>query len=134
MAYDRIPIFDAAKDTPHLTAASPGTGEVLTFDGTTWVPAPTGGAPTAADYLVGTTQAGLSAEIVVGTTPGGELGGTWASPTVDASHSGSTHASLVTSATVEAVGRWEPVQFDDGSSPWPFVYFGDEIVVAFIPT
>lgn len=50
------------------------------------------GAPTTADYLVGTAQGGLSAEIVVGTTPGGELGGTWASPTVDATHSGSTHS------------------------------------------
>ena len=50
-----------------------------------------GGAPDTADYLVGTAQAGLSAEIVVGTTPGGELGGTWASPTVDATHSGSAH-------------------------------------------
>lgn len=42
-----------------------------------------GGAPTTVDYLVGTADAGLSAEIVVGTTPGGELGGTWASPTLD---------------------------------------------------
>ena len=41
-----------------------------------------GGAPTTVDYLVGTTDAGLSAEIVVGTTPGGDLGGTWAAPTV----------------------------------------------------
>lgn len=49
------------------------------------------GAPTTADYLVGTANGSLSAEIVVGTTPGGELGGTWASPTVDATHSGSTH-------------------------------------------
>lgn len=49
------------------------------------------GAPTTADYLVGTADAGLSAEIVVGTSPGGELGGTWASPTVDATHSGSAH-------------------------------------------
>ncbi len=48
-----------------------------------------GGAPTAADYLVGTAQGGLSAEIVVGLTPGGELGGTWDMPTVDATHSGS---------------------------------------------
>lgn len=71
-------------------------GEVLTHTGTgeaSWTAA---GAPTAADYLVGTAQAGLSGEIVVGTTPGGELGGTWASPTVDATHSGSTHtASMV---------------------------------------
>lgn len=50
-----------------------------------------GGAPSTADYLVGTAQGGLSAEIVVGATPGGELGGTWASPTVDATHAGSAH-------------------------------------------
>lgn len=42
-----------------------------------------GGAPTDADYLVGTANGDLSAEIVVGTAPGGELGGTWASPTID---------------------------------------------------
>lgn len=41
------------------------------------------GAPTDADYLVGTASSSLSAEIVVGTTPGGELGNTWASPTLD---------------------------------------------------
>lgn len=41
------------------------------------------GAPDTVDYLVGTADGGLSAEIVVGTTPGGELGGTWASPTID---------------------------------------------------
>ena len=43
------------------------------------------------DFLVGTASAYLSGEIVVGTTPGGELGNTWASPTVDATHSGSAH-------------------------------------------
>lgn len=59
-----------------------------------------GGAPTDADYLVGTANASLSAEIAVGTAPGGELGGTWASPTVDATHSGSTHAA--TQAAAEA--------------------------------
>ena len=41
------------------------------------------GAPTDADYLVGTANGSLSAEIAVGTTPGGELGNTWASPTLD---------------------------------------------------
>jgi hypothetical protein len=56
----------------------------------------TAAAPITADYLVGTAQAGLSAEIVVGTTPGGELGGTWASPTVDATHSGSAHSAFLT--------------------------------------
>jgi hypothetical protein len=58
------------------------------------------GAPASVDYLVGTASGALSAEIVVGTTPGGELGGTWASPTVDATHSGSTHAA--TQAAAEA--------------------------------
>lgn len=58
------------------------------------------GAPTDADYLVGTANAGLSGEIVVGITPGGELGGTWAAPTVDATHSGSAHLALATNAIV----------------------------------
>lgn len=57
------------------------------------------GAPDSADYLVGTAQGGLSAEIVVGATPGGELGGTWGTPTVDATHSGSAHHSAVTVGT-----------------------------------
>ena len=43
------------------------------------------------DFLVGTASGYLSGEIVVGVTPGGELGNTWASPTVDATHSGSAH-------------------------------------------
>ena len=34
-----------------------------------------------------------------GSIPAGELGGTWASPTVDATHSGSSHAALPASAT-----------------------------------
>jgi hypothetical protein len=61
-----------------------------------------GGAPTDADYLVGTANGGLSAEIVVGTSPGGELGGTWASPTVDATHSGSSHAAVQAAAEATA--------------------------------
>jgi hypothetical protein len=52
-----------------------------------------GGAPTTADYLVGTANGSLSAEIVVGATPGGELGNTWASPTVDDTHAGGHHQS-----------------------------------------
>lgn len=55
-------------------------------------PAPGSGAPTTVDYLTGTADGTLSAEIVVGTTPGGELGGTWASPTVDSVHSGTAHS------------------------------------------
>src|SRR3990167_11004296 len=60
-------------------------GATVDQEGTDAVIRVTGGsgAPTTADYLVGTVDAGLSAEIVVGTTPGGELGNTWASPTLD---------------------------------------------------
>lgn len=61
-----------------------------------------GGAPTDVDYLVGTASGSLSAEIVVGTSPGGELGGTWASPTVDATHSGSSHAAVQAAAEATA--------------------------------
>jgi hypothetical protein len=58
------------------------------------------------DFLVGTATGHTAAEIVVGTTPGGELGGTWASPTVDATHSGTSHAGVVT--THEAAGDPHP--------------------------
>jgi hypothetical protein len=67
-------------------------GEQLQTDGAgvlTWESGG-GGAPTDADYLVGTANGSLSAEIVVGTSPGGELGGTWASPTLDDSVSVAT--------------------------------------------
>ena len=67
-------------------------------------------AVTDSDFLVGTATGDLSAEIVVGTAPGGELGGTWASPTVDATHSGTRHAARdqafkPTAATYEAFSR-----------------------------
>lgn len=65
---------------------------------------PSGGAPADATYLVTTSNAELSNEVVVGTTPAGELGGTWASPTVDASHSGSTHAATQAAAEATAAG------------------------------
>lgn len=82
-------------------------GGVPTWDsaGTIYTAQAAGAVPPAdADYLVGTAHAGLSAEIVVGTTPGGELGGTWAAPTVDATHSGSTHADFIAKALVDAKG------------------------------
>mgnify|MGYP004452502081 CR=1 FL=1 len=49
------------------------------------------GVPNSIDFLVGTATGNLSSEIVAGTAPAGELGGTWASPTVDGTHSGSAH-------------------------------------------
>lgn len=93
----------AKEGSSPLTGAvtlSEGTNVTLTQVGNDIEIAATGasGAPSDADYLVGTANAGLSNEIVVGTTPGGELGGTWASPTVDATHSGSAHHSAVTLA------------------------------------
>jgi hypothetical protein len=98
------PTVVGIQGTP-VCVTTPTTGQVLTFDGTDWCPAtPTAAAPTTADYLVGTAQAGLSAEIVVGTTPGGELGGSWASPTVDTTHSGSAHADFIAKAIVDAKG------------------------------
>ena len=60
------------------------------------------GAPADATYLVTTANATLSAEVVVGATPGGELGGTWGSPTVDATHSGSSHAAVQAAAEATA--------------------------------
>lgn len=76
------------------------------------------GAPATSDYLVGTSDSGLSAEIVVGTSPGGELGGTWASPTVDATHSGSAHVALTSNtpaavSTTGAVGSGTASAKDD---------------------
>lgn len=43
------------------------------------------------DLAVGTATGVLPSEIVIGTSPGGELGGTWPSPTVDSLHSGTYH-------------------------------------------
>lgn len=50
-----------------------------------------GAAPIDAPYLVAADDAVLTADIPVGATPQGELGGTWALPTVDSTHSGSSH-------------------------------------------
>jgi hypothetical protein len=71
---------------------------------TTWATLGAGAAPTSADYLVGTANGSLSGEIVVGTTPGGELGNTWASPTVDSTHSGSAHTDFIAKAIVDTKG------------------------------
>lgn len=89
------------------------------------------------DFLVGTASGLLSGEIVAGTTPGGELGGTWGAPTVDTTHAGSAHVTaldgltdvVITSATnadrlrynsATAVWEdsnlvWEPMIASDGS-------------------
>lgn len=97
------------RDLLDVTFGTPSDGDVVTYDSGTdsfvleaGGGGGGGGAPTTADYLVGTSNGSLSAEIVVGTSPGGELGGTWASPTVDATHSGSSHASVQAAAEATA--------------------------------
>jgi hypothetical protein len=71
-----------------------------------------GGAPTGVNYLVGTADGTLSNEIVVGASPGGELGGTWASPTIDDSLAVTswnlTTPIITTSVTFEG-GATDPV-------------------------
>lgn len=47
-------------------------------------------------------------------TPGGELGNTWSSPTVDATHSGSSHSSLPAGATIG--GALVPIRSFSGRS------------------
>jgi len=73
-----------SKVDTHAAASDPHTGYLKESDFT------------GVDFLVGTATGITASEIAVGTTPGGELGGTWASPTVDATHSGSTHGAAVT--------------------------------------
>ena len=92
-------------------------------DGTTSISTSVGDAPSTADYLVGTANGTLTNEIVVGTTPGGELGNTWASPTIDDSLAVTswnlTTPTLTTSATVTdaftlGLGAGKGlIQFDD---------------------
>lgn len=78
--------------TNHEAAADPHAGYLKESDFT------------GVDFLVGTATGITANEIAVGTTPGGELGNTWASPTVDASHSGSTHAAAQAAAEATAAG------------------------------
>jgi hypothetical protein len=89
----------AWKSDDNVAKVGTGSGTVTLLDTTAAAGAY---APIGADYLVGTANGSLTGEIVVGTTPGGELGGTWTSPTVDATHSGSAHV-LLTANTPAAV-------------------------------
>jgi len=89
--------------------------------GSIWIPGGGGGgAPVTADYLVGTEQADLAAEIVAGAAPGGELGGTWGTPTVDVTHgslggSGASHTGhvVIRKAVDETVNNSAVLQNDD---------------------
>ena len=76
-----------------------------------------GGAPADAAYLVTTSDGTLTNEVVVGATPGGELGGTWDSPTVDTTHAGSTHAAV--QAAAEATAAAALTAHEGASDPHP---------------
>ena len=109
-----------------VSSTPPADGQALVWevDRGAYVPAtPSGtGAPSDATYLVLSSNATLTAEEVVGATPGGELGGTWASPTVDATHSGSAHhAQAHGTSDHTSNGNWK-VKHTDGS--------GDEVELA----
>ena len=94
---------------PQGPQGNPGTPGTAGAQGPQGIQGPQGPAGTNAavdaTYLVTTAHAGLSAEIVVGATPGGELGGTWAAPTVDATHAGSAHVALGSTGSTAAAGN-----------------------------
>ena len=79
-------------DASDLTDGANGTGKKCTA---TQIQTAIDTTYTAGDAL---TLTGTDIDFDGGATPGGELGGTWASPTVDATHSGSAHHSEVTFA------------------------------------
>jgi hypothetical protein len=87
-----------------VTGPLPGDLTVVAIQGT-----PVGSTPgDVGDVLTLVAGTPITAEweppAVVGTTPGGELGGTWASPTVDATHSGSAHLALGSTSSTAAPG------------------------------
>lgn len=115
---------------PFRTLNAAGAGVIASVSGTVLtltITSGSAGAPTDADYLVGTAHADLSAEIVVGTTPGGELGGTWASPTVDSIHSGSAHhtrAHAMGDANDHSAGTQGDILYAGVSGAWALLAAG----------
>ena len=100
-------------------AAKGSTGQQATLDAAgniTWAAAEgTGGAPTDVDYLVGTADGTLSNEIVVGATPGGELGGTWASPSVDSGIHDDEYIELTDNFVGDVTGTYDATVVTDDS-------------------
>jgi len=77
----------------------------------------------AIDFLVGTASGLLSGEIAVGITPGGELGGTWASPTID-------DGVTVTSWALGASTATTPTSGDNDTSLATTAFVQTELVAA----
>lgn len=109
----------AAADATHAAASDPHTGYLREA--------------TTVDFLVGTATAELAGEIVVGATPGGELGGTWASPTVDASHSGSAHSSAIDPNAANSLLAWsdDPINMGTARTPLAATIYLVKIPIAY---
>lgn len=88
------------------------------------------------DFLVGTATGHTAAEIAVGTTPGGELGGTWAAPTVDATHSGSTHGAAVTTheGAADPHTAYQKESEKSAASGYASLDAGTKVPIAELPT
>jgi hypothetical protein len=98
-------------------------GETLirTSTGIDWMADGSVGAPTDAAYLVTTSNANLTNEIVVGTAPSGDLGGTWSAISVDDdshSHTGSTISGLSVSDLTSVTGTPSSSTYLRGDNTW----------------
>ena len=109
------------------------TPSVLDDDAIVWTQfTGTGGVDlTGINFLVGTATGLLSAEIAVGTTPGGELGNTWASPTVDTTHSGSAHTDFIAKSLLTTQ---DDIIVRDGTGPARLAKGTDGQVLTVDPT
>jgi hypothetical protein len=73
-------VVSGVLDPDRLGTGGDGSGDHVLADDGTWIDPPAAGgtgAPVDATYLVTTSDGTLTNEVVVGSVPGGELGGTW---------------------------------------------------------
>jgi hypothetical protein len=76
---------------------------------------------TGIDFLVGTATGSITGEIAVGTTPGGELGNTWASPTLDDGVTVATWtltSATITDPTLDIKNSAAPAPTAEGQIEW----------------
>lgn len=100
---------------------APTDNYILSYDdatgGFTWVEDQTASgpvyAPSNATYLVGSAAANLTNEIVVGLSPQGELGGTWANPTVDSGIHDDEYIELSDTFGGEVSGNYTNIVIDN---------------------
>lgn len=70
------------------------------------------------DFLVGTATGSLSAEIVAGTAPSGDLGGTWASPSV----TDDSHAHIYSNIDATTSANWDDQVSDETGTGGAWVF------------